>query len=430
VPTRVLSLVLAAAVFVTGCSATDAGPADDPTATAPGGTTSPSVATSTPMPTTAPVPPTTEAPLRTVAVGGDVPDGLAGLLSIAYSRMVDDRNHPQGLAGGLVAYLDSLDVAVAAEAEASMVTAGMPSGETVAVVHIGDDIAFAVEHSDGWELVGMAPAGRPPWLFDEPGLLLVIGSDARPGQLQTGFRADSIHVLALSPTVGGGTIVGFPRDTYISAELIGEANAIVGLSEEDLPSGSIKWTSLMAGRGPEIMLETARGLTGLPIEGYIVSGFLGFDALITELGGLQIDLPSEMRSGNNWENFPAGEQLLNPTRALQLARIRKGLRGGDFARSLNQGLIMLAAMEMVQERGIDALPALVQVLAENTFTDLDAGRLLAFSAAGLLLEPGSLGNLVVPGEVEIINTRSVVLIDEPELARIAADVADDGIMSG
>jgi anionic cell wall polymer biosynthesis LytR-Cps2A-Psr (LCP) family protein len=126
----------------------------------------------------------------------------------------------------------------------------------------------------------------------------------------------------------------------------------------------------MAGRGPEIMLETITELTQLEIEGYFVTGFLGFTNLMEELGGLFIDLPSVMRSGNNWANYPAGPQTLTPQRALRLARIRKGLPRGDFDRSFNQGLIMQAAMDMVQFTGIDALPDWVRILSENTWTDL------------------------------------------------------------
>lgn len=424
-PIRAAAIVLLLVAAACSSSDTEPPPRPGPTTSAPTATTEPPAPTTTEPAAT----PTTADGPRTVTIEGDLPRDLAELVTVVYERLADDRNGADGLPAGLVAHLDAIDADYAPLRRAEMVSAELVSGEQVAVVTVGEDRVFAAWDGDRWHVVGMAPAGSPPWLMEEPGLLLVIGSDARPGQLQTGYRADSIHVLALSPSADAGTIVGFPRDTYITMEVITEANEVVGLPEDELPARALKWTSLMAGRGPEIMLETARVLTGLPIDGYIVTGFLGFDALITELGGLRIDLPSDMASGNNWADFPAGEQFLDPTRALQLARIRKGLRGGDFARSLNQGLIMLAAMEMVQDRGIDALPDLVKILTDHTFTDLDAGALLAFAAAGLLMDPGGLGNLVLPGDVETINTRSVVLLDEAEMERVLRDVADDGVVS-
>src|SRR4051794_27502316 len=45
--------------------------------------------------------------------------------------------------------------------------------------------------------------------------VLVIGSDARPGERLDRSRADSIHVVALNPRAGTGTVLGIPRDTWV-----------------------------------------------------------------------------------------------------------------------------------------------------------------------------------------------------------------------
>ncbi len=184
----------------------------------------------------------------------------------------------------------------------------------------------------------------------------------------------------------------------------------------------------MASRGPEIMLATARELTGLPVSGYVVTGFLGFEALIRAIGGVVVDLPRPISTGNEQPNFRSGRQRLDAARTLLLARIRKTIRGGDFARSLNQGMIIIAAMAMVQNRGVDALPDLLRVLHEHAWTDLPAGELLTLGAAGLLMSPDKLDNLVLPGRVRTINGRSVVLLDEDERDRVIGDIADDGVL--
>jgi LCP family protein required for cell wall assembly len=416
---------LALLIVATACAADPASPADSPVQLT---TLAPLPEPSDPAATVAP-PPTAPPPLLTVAITGDLPAELAAEVAKLYSKLADERTDAASLPDGLIAHASGAGTPYEATRRASVVTEELPNGDVAAVVHVGDDILFAAREGSEWSIVGGALAGGTPWLFDEPGFVLVIGSDARPGQSQPRFRADSIHVLALAPTADSGTIIGFPRDTYISAHEIRLANEVVRMADEDLPPAGIKWTNLMAGRGPELMLEIARVLTDLPIEGYVLTGFVGFDALISELGGLQITLPIDLETGNNWEAFSAGSQLLDPTRALQLARIRKALKGGDFARSLNQGLIMLAGMTMVQNRGIDALPALVRILAENTFTDLDTGALLAYAAAGLLMDPSGLGNIVLPGDVETIDNRSVVLLHEDEKTRVLADAADDAVVA-
>ena len=144
-----------------------------------------------------------------------------------------------------------------------------------------------------------------------PHTVLILGSDARSGEDQQTLRADSVHILSVVPEESTGAIVGFPRDSWVQG-----------------PSGGIKLTNLMAGNGPQIMLETITELTQLDIDGYFVTGFLGFTNMVDALGGLFIDLPTKMRSGNNWADYPAGPQTLTPQLALRLARIRKGLPGG------------------------------------------------------------------------------------------------------
>ena len=134
-----------------------------------------------------------------------------------------------------------------------------------------------------------------------------------------------------------------------------------------------------------------------------------------------------MRTGNNWADFAAGLQQLNPTRALQLARIRKGLPRGDFARSENQGLIMQAAMAMIQDAGIEMLPNWLFILLENAWTDLSTEDLLTWAAGAYFPEPESLVNIVLPGKVGTAGGASVVFLDD-EVEDIFRDL-DDGILS-
>ena len=58
--------------------------------------------------------------------------------------------------------------------------------------------------------------------------VLLVGSDLRPGV--SGARGDAIHVLAINPTLGAGSILNFPRDTCVDVpgygtRRINEANS-------------------------------------------------------------------------------------------------------------------------------------------------------------------------------------------------------------
>ena len=259
VPTTMVSTVPAATTTITAPTTTTS------TTTTTATTVSPTTTATTTTTTTIP-------PLGTVVVEGTLPDSLEAIVNDLYRWIADDRNPVPDLPVDLLVRLAIADLTTSPWRTARTVTAVLPTDEKVAVIHVDDDLLFAADEGDGWKVVGAAIAGAPLWLGAEPQFLLVLGSDARPGQIQNRFRADSIHIVAIAPSLDGGTIVGFPRDTYVTKEIITRANESVGLT--NLPGGSIKWTNLMASRGPEIMLSTAIEMTGLPISGYVVTGFV------------------------------------------------------------------------------------------------------------------------------------------------------------
>lgn len=387
---RISLILIALALLASACSGSDDG-ADAATTTAgPPASTSSSTTNTTAAATT------TEAPPEPIALGFDMPEGFTEPLNSFYSWLADDRNEKPAVPAGLLAHVAGTE-RLEPGAVGGVTSAELTNGDSVAVARVDSDIILLVEDGSGWRIVGAALDGLTPWLGEEPRMVLVLGSDARVGQNQQRYRADSVHILTVVPDAGAGAIVGFPRDSYV----------------EGPNRGFDKLTHHMASAGPEVMLEVVTGLTGLPIEGYFVTGFLGFDTLITELGGLTIDLPSVMRSGNNWSNFPAGPQTLTPNRALQLARIRKGLSGGDFTRSLNQGRIMQAAMDMVQVPGIDMLPEWIRILLDSVWTDLSTEDVLTLGASVYFLESSALTNTVLSGTVGTTSGgASVVFLDD------------------
>jgi len=394
-------LVLAAAA----CSGSDEGSGEaTTTSAAPGESTSTSITSTTAAATT------TEAPPEPVTLGFEMPEGFTEPLNSFYSWLADHRNDEPNLPAGLLEHLtDTTRMTLGTSGSVS--SSELPDGDSIAVVHVDGDILFMVEDGTGWRIVGAALDGLTPWLGNEPRMVLVLGSDARVGQNQLRYRADSIHIVTAVPSESAGAIVGFPRDAYTEGPI----------------RGWDKLTHHLASAGPEVMLEVVTDLTQLEIEGYVITGFKGFEALITELGGLRIDLPSVMRSGNNWANFPAGLQTLNPTRTLQLARIRKGLSGGDFTRSLNQGRIMQAAIDMIQPMGIDLLPDWIRILHENAWTDLSSEDVLTLAATIYFLESGDLTNVVLPGTVGTTSGGASVVFLDDEAEDIYRDL-EDGLL--
>ncbi len=280
--------------------------------------------------------------------------------------------------------------------ELTATTGTLPNGD-IAVVTDGTDIVFAANEEDGWEVVGatLPSLGLEPWLGDSVRQLYVIGSDARPGENPLRFRADSHHIITLLPDGSAGSIVGIPRDAWV-----------------ETPEGEFdKFTNVMASQGPERILETAKLLTGLELEGYVVTGFKGFVNLVNDFGGFEIDIPFAMAEPKSDAYFSAGVQRVDGAGALAFARNRT-IEGGDFTRQFHHGVIMQWAMAATQARDITELPALLETLTTHTWTDLPPGDLLTIGALVWELPPFDLPNLVVEGDQARRGGAAVVVLRE------------------
>lgn len=285
---------------------------------------------------------------------------------------------------------------------------GVFHGQSVATVQMSDDLILAVDDGSGWRIVGGDwPSLGLRYFGGSPRLVAVIGSDARPGEDQNRSRGDSIHIVGLDGS-GGGGVVGIPRDSYVQVPGI----------------GSRKINAALSLGGPDTMLETLRQLTGLPIEGYVLTGFVGFQEIFGNvLGGADFDVPFSLADPASGAYFSAGLQYLNGPAALSLARARKTLPGGDFARSQMQGELILAAARAVQAKGLGAIPPLMQGAEPWLATNLSPEQLLTFSGALSLVDLNAVTNLTAPGRAGRAGNSSVVYLSD-STTDIWADLAD------
>ena len=187
----------------------------------------------------------------------------------------------------------------------------------------------------------LASLNRKPWFgTKKPRLVMVIGSDPRPGQNPPDFRADSLHVVALHPKSHSAAIVGIPRDSYVTSA-----------------SGSTgKITEFMSNTGPGIIVDTVEQMGGIDLEGHVLTGFAGFISMVDEIGGFMFDVPAPMSDAGSQAYFDAGAQKFDGTDALAFARTRKTLLRGDLDRSFNQGLLIMTGMLRAQRSGGTGFP--------------------------------------------------------------------------
>jgi LCP family protein required for cell wall assembly len=289
-------------------------------------------------------------------------------------------------------------------------------GIEVAAAEIGPDAIFGVDVGGGFQIVAarlnsMSPSGTALfWYGVVPKVVVAVGSDARPGEDPEVSRADSIHLVALDG-FGHGGVLGIPRDSWVR---------ISG-------GGMSKINASLSTGGPDVMLQTLADVTGLNLDGYVVTGFTGFQEMVGNvLGGVDIELPLAVADSSSGADLDAGSQYLNGPDALALARARKSLPGGDLTRQFNGGLLLMAALSSAQSYGPLHLPTLISESAEWMSTDLAPGDLLSFAALALDTPIASIGNHVAPGRVGTAGSASVVYLTDSARS-LFADLADGSL---
>lgn len=241
--------------------------------------------------------------------------------------------------------------------------------------------------------------------------VLVIGSDARPGERLERSRADSIHLVAANPRSGTGTVLGFPRDSWV--EIPGH--------------GRGKINSALALGGPDLLAETVQRLTGLPVDWWVVTGFDGLTAIVDELGGVHVEVPRRMADRNSGAYFERGWHNMSGRDALAFSRDRTSVERGDLTRSENQGRLVLAALSKLRAEvgAMDGVRRWCEVLWQRTRLDVGFDDLVRLGSVGRRIDPSGLVNVVAPGRVGTTSGGASVVYLTEEAEALFVDLRDD-----
>jgi len=348
---------------------------------------------------------TTLPPVTTPATTSAPPYEVSGA-PVELTALVHDTYLQVGESGGIVA----AEIAAAGEPGLPSAQASFANfrGVGVAVVETDRDTLAAVDDGSGWRWVG-GRIGGTAVLPSLPGVYAVIGSDARSGEDPTRARADSLHLVGIDG-LGGARLVGIPRDSWVPGP--------------DGRTGKINGT--LAAGGPDALITTIQGMTGYPIDGYVLTGFDGFQEMVGNiLGGVLITVETPMNDRASGALFSVGEMTMNGIDALAFSRNRKGLADGDFGRQRNGGLMLVAGVVTAKLRGPLSVPGLLAASEPWLYTNLSPAQLLELSLAVHLIDPLSVSNEVLPGRSDTRGAASVVILGE-ETAGILAGLPGAG----
>ncbi|MCX2928114.1 LCP family protein [Streptomyces sp. NEAU-W12] len=186
---------------------------------------------------------------------------------------------------------------------------------------------------------------------------LIVGSDSRAGltdeqkkNLRTGSaegkRTDSMMILHTGSN--GPTLVSLPRDSNV------EIPTFKGSESGKTYQGTgrqVKLNAAYAEDGPELLVRTVEFNTGLRIDHYVEIGFAGFANIVDAVGGVEMDIPQDIKDTKSGADLKKGKQTLNGEEALAFVRTRYALAGSDLDRTKNQQKFLSALANQVATPG-------------------------------------------------------------------------------
>lgn len=221
--------------------------------------------------------------------------------------------------------------------------------------------------------------------------VLILGSDKREGL--AGERTDTIMVASIDPTTGNIAMASMPRDTVNVPIAPGKVygariNALYG-----------EFLSSSSGKERKALTKTRQAFEyafDTEIDYYAKVDFKGLVRLINGIGGVEVTLDEPlidptMHIGKKGLRLKAGTRALDGKTALAFSRSRHS--DSDYFRAGRQQQVIAAAAAKVRERGISALPALMELAQSRLVTDFP------LHAAPALFELADIAKLNKPKSV-------------------------------
>ena len=254
---------------------------------------------------------------------------------------------------------------------------------------------------------------------------VIVGSDTREGldDLDNfgsagGARGDVVMLVRLDPATSSAQMLSIPRDLRV-----------------DIPGHGInKVNAAYAFGGPSLLVETLKTNLDVEINHYVQIDFVGFQALVDEIGGIKMAFPYPARDAKSGLDVDAGEQVLDGEQALAYARSRsyQELQNGswvpveanDIGRTQRQQEVIRAIVSQLKRpSSIAEAGNVASGMAQHMTIDTE---LAGESVAGLIwafkgVVAGSIEGATLPTYGENIGGSSFQIAQQPEADAMLAN---------
>ncbi len=226
---------------------------------------------------------------------------------------------------------------------------------------------------------GFNPSSAPtaePWDGNSRVTILLMGLDYRDWESGDVPRTDTMMLLTVDPLSRTAGMLSIPRDMWVN---------IPGYDYSKI-NNAYRFGELdkVPGGGPGLAMKTVEEFLGVPIQYYVQIDFNAFVQFINEIGGVKIDVPSEItleEIGNYREvTLQPGRVTLSGELILAYARNRY-TEGGDFDRATRQQQVIMGIRDRILDFGqlptlIAKAPAIYNELSSGIHTNLTLDQII------------------------------------------------------
>lgn len=226
--------------------------------------------------------------------------------------------------------------------------------------------------------------------------VLVVGVD------KDGTHSDVNMLFSLDPKEKTVNLMSIPRDTRVEFKKgsHGKINACIGKQN-----------------GEELLIETVKDLTGMPIHNFCKVNFEGLRNIIDILGGVEFDVPMDMDYDDPAQDLhihlKKGKQTLNGADAEGLLRFRKGYATGDLGRiDMQQAFLKELINQKLSPKYIFKAVPVVKEISKNVETDMSVMYMLKYAWKFRDSDKVEFNSYTLPGAPKMIGGVSYYLCDE------------------